>query len=78
MTDKKYLDLPDKVLLATILERLDNLVVHFEKHQDDDVKVSERVRILETKEARLDSRIILLSGCCTAIGFIAGKLPIHW
>ena len=78
MTDKKYLELSDKVLLATMLERMDNLIDRFDDHLVDDKEIANNVHTLITKEARLDSRIILLSTLCTTAGFIVGKLPIKW
>lgn len=71
MTQKNYLNLPDKVLLATVLERLDNLVDHFEKHVDDDKEIAIRVGILE-------NRLWQYTAICSVIGFIVGKFSMKW
>lgn len=57
---------------------LQNVIKMFHDHLADDKRTVEKVDGLLTREARLDSRIIGLSACCTAIGYIVGKLPIHW
>lgn len=71
MTQKNYLNLPDKVLLATVLERLDNLVDHFERHVDDDKAIVVRVGILE-------NRLWQYTAICSVIGFIFGKFSVKW
>lgn len=57
---------------------LQNVVKMFYDHLIDDKRTVEKVDGLLTREARLDSRIVGLSACCTAIGFIVGKLPIKF
>lgn len=72
MTPKKeYLELSDKVLLATILERLDNLVTRFDKHVDDDKEIANRLGTLE-------NRLWQYTAICSVIGFVIGKFSIKW
>lgn len=72
MTPKKeYLELPDKVLLATILERLDNHITRFDKHVEDDKDVAVRLGVLE-------NRLWQYTAICSVIGFVVGKFSVKW
>lgn len=81
MTERRadYIELAEiRVLLGKVVERLDNAIIALNKHEIADDKVADRVAILEGKEKQLNGRIIGLSAACTVIGFVIGKLPIHW
>lgn len=72
MTPKKeYLELPDKVLLATILERLDNHITRLDKHVEDDKQIAIRLGDLE-------NRFWKYMAMCSCLAFVVGKLSIKW
>lgn len=74
---KDYVDLSEiKVHLATVIERLDNVISHFERHQADDVKVADRVTEIEKREAYLNGKIFIISGICGAAILMLSKIKL--
>lgn len=70
MTPKKnYLDLPDKVLLATIVERLDNLI---------DLDLPKRVNRLENYKSMIWGICIGAGSCGGLVGFIISNAAKVW
>lgn len=71
---QNHVDLSEiKVHLATVIERLDNVIDHFEHHQTEDSKVAERVAGLEKRESYLLGKIAVV---CGAIAIIAYKIKL--
>ncbi len=74
---KDYIELSAiKVHLATVIERLDNVITHFERHQMDDVKVADRVSEIEKREAFLNGKIFIISGLCGAAILMLSKIRL--